>query len=121
MIRLLQLDLSLSIDDLGTSYSSLSYLQKLPVDLLKIDQSFTARIDSSAEAPTMLKSVIALAHTMGLRVITEGIENSHQLDIVRRLGSHEVQGYYLGMPEDEEKALQSVLTETATHLLLDGT
>jgi len=109
MHRLRKLGVELSIDDFGTGYSSLSYLQTMPIDAVKIDRSFTASLDSSPAAVTMVRSIIAMARTLGLRVVTEGVESSSQLEIVRQLGSDEAQGFYLGKPDDAETALKLVM------------
>ncbi len=104
MHELRRAGISLSIDDFGTGYSSLSYLQQLPVDGLKIDRSFMEQIDSSLGAPPLVRSVIAMARELHLRVVTEGVETAHQFDIIRELGADEVQGYYFGRPEDAQAA-----------------
>jgi diguanylate cyclase (GGDEF)-like protein/PAS domain S-box-containing protein len=119
MERLRRLGVSLSIDDFGTGYSSLSYLQNLPVDGLKIDRSFIRKLDSSTPAVSMVRSIIAMAHTLGLRVTTEGVETDRQLAMLRQLGADEAQGYFLGRPESAESANQRVssarLTASSRH------
>jgi EAL domain-containing protein (putative c-di-GMP-specific phosphodiesterase class I) len=100
-----------SIDDFGTGYSSPSYVQSMPVDALKIDRSFTAKLESSPTAVTMVRSVIAMGRTLGLRITTEGVENGSQLEIVRQLGTDEVQGYYIRKPANAETALQLVVPQ----------
>ncbi len=109
MQRLRELGVSISIDDFGTGYSSLGYLQTLPLDSLKIDRSFTMRLGSSGPALSLIRSVIAMGRALGLRVVTEGVETAEQMELLRQLGSDEVQGYYLGRPEDGEKAFRRVL------------
>jgi diguanylate cyclase (GGDEF)-like protein/PAS domain S-box-containing protein len=108
---------SLSIDDFGTGYSSLSYLQTMPVNAVKIDRSFTANLGRNTTAVTMIKSVIAMGRTLGLRVVTEGVENAGQLDIIRQLGSHEAQGYFMGRPESAALALERVTKQTLAEVI----
>lgn len=117
MYRLREMGASISIDDFGTGYSSLSYLQSLPVDALKIDRSFTMMLDSSHAAVSMTRSIIAMAHALGLRVVTEGVETDRQLEILRQLGSDEVQGYYLGKPENGNMANARVTRECEVALI----
>jgi diguanylate cyclase (GGDEF)-like protein/PAS domain S-box-containing protein len=115
MKSLRQLGISISVDDFGTGYSSLSCLQLMPIDALKIDRSFTRMLDCSPAATSVIRSVIAMARALGLRVVTEGVETAAQLDTVRRLGSDEVQGYYTGAPEDAAAARRRVLNERARY------
>jgi diguanylate cyclase (GGDEF)-like protein/PAS domain S-box-containing protein len=112
MRRLRDLGVSISIDDFGTGYSSLGYLQTLPIDGLKIDRSFTTRLGGSDEAATLIRSIIAMGRALGLRVVTEGVETAEQMELVRQLGSDEVQGFYLGRPEAADLALERVRFES---------
>ncbi len=104
----------ISIDDFGTGYSSLSYLQSMPVDALKVDRSFTAKIASSPTAVSMVRAVIAMARALGLRVVTEGVENIDQVDILRHLGCDEVQGFLYGRPEDHQASMERVWREASS-------
>jgi diguanylate cyclase (GGDEF)-like protein/PAS domain S-box-containing protein len=88
----------LSIDDFGTGYSSLAYLRRFPVETLKIDRSFIKTMNDSVDDEAIVVSVTALAHTLGMRVVAEGVEESHQLEKLRELGCDYVQGYLLGRP-----------------------
>jgi diguanylate cyclase (GGDEF)-like protein/PAS domain S-box-containing protein len=92
------LGVRLAIDDFGTGYSSLAYLRRFPVETLKIDRSFTMAMNESADDEAIVASVTALAHTLGMRVVAEGVEESHQLDKLRELGCDYVQGYLIGRP-----------------------
>ena len=105
------LGVRMSIDDFGTGYSSLSYLQNMPVDALKVDRSFTGKLGSSQTALSMVRAMIAMARALGIRVVTEGVENSAQVEILRQLGCDEVQGYYFGRPEDGKASVERVFRE----------
>jgi diguanylate cyclase (GGDEF)-like protein len=90
------------IDDFGTGYSSLSYLAELPVQTLKIDQSFVERLTESATNARVVQSVIALGKAMGLEVIAEGVETEQQLKLVTQFGADLAQGYFIGRPMPEQ-------------------
>ena len=88
----------ISLDDFGTGYSSLSYLQQHAIDLIKIDQSFVRGLEPGSNSLTLCKAIIALAHDLGIAVVAEGIENSLQLDLLRRAGCDYGQGYHYAAP-----------------------
>ena len=90
--------MSLSVDDFGTGYSSLSYLKRFPIDALKIDRSFISELDSDAESAAITSAVIAMAHSLNLKVIAEGVENETQLDLLRAKNCDEIQGFYFSKP-----------------------
>jgi len=98
MRRIRQLGVRLAIDDFGTGYSSLSYLPELPVDMLKIDRSFVAGLDSGRETLAVVRSIIRLAVTLGLVTLAEGIERPEQAARLRTIGAELGQGYYFARP-----------------------
>jgi diguanylate cyclase (GGDEF)-like protein len=95
--RLHELGLQISIDDFGTGYSSLAYLQRLAVDELKIDKSFTMQLADTGDT-TIVRSTIDLGHNLGLRVVAEGVEDQHTADRLADIGCDILQGYFLGHP-----------------------
>jgi EAL domain-containing protein (putative c-di-GMP-specific phosphodiesterase class I) len=101
-----EMGLDIAIDDFGTGYSSLSYLIKLPVNALKIDQSFVATMASSPESMTVVTTIISLAHALGMKVVAEGVETEEQAKILRLFKCDEFQGYLASpaMPAHEVAA-----------------
>lgn len=96
--RLRAMGISMAIDDFGTGYSNLSYLPSLAFDVLKIDRSFVSHLDTQPESEAMIRTLITLAHNLGMRVIVEGVETVEQLALVKALGASEVQGFLMGRP-----------------------
>ena len=92
------LGVHISIDDFGTGYSSLAYLKNLPIDTLKIDQSFVRKLPSSPQDAAVVRTVIALAQNLDLETVAEGVEEQEQADFLRDNGCHQLQGYLFGRP-----------------------
>jgi PAS domain S-box-containing protein/diguanylate cyclase (GGDEF)-like protein len=114
-IRDLQrLGVSVALDDFGTGYSSLSYLQRMPIDAVKLDRSFVSDLTTDESTVSMVRSVLAMARALNLRVVTEGVETREQLEVLRELGCDEAQGYLLGRPEEADVALQRVMDSPRT-------
>jgi len=96
-----------AVDDFGTGYSSLSYLEQLPVDRLKIDRAFVARLDHDPTGHAIVEAIVAMAHSLGIEVMAEGVETQSQLDVLRGIACDAVQGYLLGRPMDPEQFLRT--------------
>jgi diguanylate cyclase (GGDEF)-like protein/PAS domain S-box-containing protein len=92
--------IGLCIDDFGTGYSSLSYLRQFPIDTLKIDRSFVAQVDDHGGSVELIETIVGLSRILGMSAVAEGVETPEQLELVRRLGSHYAQGYFLARPLD---------------------
>jgi diguanylate cyclase (GGDEF)-like protein/PAS domain S-box-containing protein len=89
---------TLAIDDFGTGYSSLTYLKKLPVDIVKIDQSFVREITTNTSDRKIVEVIVRLARILNLRVVAEGVETSEQARLLRKMKCHELQGYHFSRP-----------------------
>jgi EAL domain-containing protein (putative c-di-GMP-specific phosphodiesterase class I) len=93
-----ELGLKIALDDYGTGFSSLSFLKRLPINVIKIDRSFISDIRNQSNDAAIVASTIALGHNLGLTVIAEGVETREQLIYLRAAGCDEVQGYYFQKP-----------------------
>jgi EAL domain-containing protein (putative c-di-GMP-specific phosphodiesterase class I) len=89
----------LALDDFGTGYSSLSQLRDLPLDSLKIDQSFIARICTDDVDHAIVEAIVAMASALALEVVAEGVETEEQVQLLTRMGCDVLQGYALGRPQ----------------------
>ncbi|MDH3388205.1 MAG: EAL domain-containing protein, partial [Gammaproteobacteria bacterium] len=99
MKQLKQLGISFSVDDFGTGYSSLNYLNRLPIDELKIDQSFVRDISSSSDNAVIVDTIIVMARQLNLQVVAEGIESEAELDYLKAKRCNYFQGYYFSRPQ----------------------
>jgi diguanylate cyclase (GGDEF)-like protein len=110
LLRLKALNLQLSIDDFGTGYSSLSYLHRFPTDTIKVDRSFVSRMGDQSEDAHIVKTIVMLAHNLGMEIVAEGVETAEQLERLRLLQCEYAQGYFFSKPVSNEvatKLLQS--------------
>ncbi|MEP7300558.1 MAG: EAL domain-containing protein [Caldimonas sp.] len=111
--RLSAMGFKLSIDDFGTGYSSLAYLKRLPVDELKIDQSFVRSMQTDADDSVIVRSTIDLAHNLGIVVVAEGVENLQVWNMLRELDCDQAQGFHMGRPMPVEEFMQWLITWSA--------
>jgi diguanylate cyclase len=93
-----EMGVRLLVDDFGTAYSSLSQLQSLDFDVLKIDHAFTARLNTSKESNVLFKTIITMAHSLGMRVVAEGVETLEQIKALKSMQCDEMQGFYISRP-----------------------
>ncbi len=98
MNRLKEIGVKISLDDFGTGHSSLSQLQKLPIDKIKIDRSFINDVDTNAQSFSIVKTVLVLSESLGLDCVVEGVETAQQADILQSLQADKVQGYLYSKP-----------------------
>ena len=96
--KLSSMGIRISIDDFGTGYSSFSYLKRFAIDTLKIDRSFVSELTSNQDDVAIVSAIIALAKSLKLCVVAEGVETQNQMDILTALGCDQAQGYFLGRP-----------------------
>lgn len=116
--RLKDMGVQLSIDDFGTGYSSLSYLHQLPFDTLKVDRSFVKDVRRDGENSDVLRTIVALAKTLGMRVIAEGIETREQLSLLQSLGCEYGQGFLMSRPVSSD-VIAELLAERISWLPAD--
>ena len=108
------LGVRVAIDDFGTGYASLSQLQQMPVDILKIDQVFVAGLGSDPQARGLLEAIVGVGRALSLSVVAEGVENESQLSALREMGCEVGQGFLVGEPSDARAILAQLIREAAS-------
>jgi diguanylate cyclase (GGDEF)-like protein/PAS domain S-box-containing protein len=108
--QLRELGIWIAIDDFGTGYSSLSYLQSMPIDVLKIDRSFVSRLDRTDESAEIVRTIIDLAHSLGITVVAEGVETARQIKRLQQLGCEYGQGFYFAPALDPDRAAREFMS-----------
>ena len=110
----------MAIDDFGTGYSSLNYLKQFPVDILKIDQSFIRNLPGNTDDAQITRTIISMAHNLGLGVIAEGVETLEQLEFLQQTKCEEVQGYFFSKPLPEKELIAFAQRHKNDPLKIDG-
>lgn len=110
LYSLRQLGISISVDDFGTHYSTLSYLKRFPVTKIKLDQSFVRGVQTESKDRAMIKAIISVVNAFQLQMIAEGVETEEQAEFLVENGCHHIQGYYFYKSMKPEQ-LQAVLKE----------
>jgi len=118
LLRLNDFGIQLSLDDFGTGYSSLNYLSRFPLDNLKIDRSFVQGMARNSHDAIIVKTMIALAHDLGLKAVAEGVETKEELDLLTAYGCDEIQGFYFSkpLPADDFKRLLEIELSAGPHI-----
>jgi diguanylate cyclase (GGDEF)-like protein len=111
--KLKKMGVSIAMDDFGTGYSSLSYLRRLPVDVVKIDQSFVREIPDSHEDVLIAQAIIAMAQSLNLSLVVEGVEDVRQLNFFRQQGCNIVQGFLFSKPVEADEMLRMLAVQSA--------
>jgi len=115
LLQLRSRNIKLSLDDFGTGYSSLSYLHRFPVNTLKIDRSFVMQMHADDEHFEIVRTIVTLAHTLGMDVIAEGIETAEQLALLKMLNCEQGQGYLFSKPLSKEDAEACIDSNSESH------
>jgi EAL domain-containing protein (putative c-di-GMP-specific phosphodiesterase class I) len=116
--QLKDIGLRIEIDDFGTGYSSLAYLKRFPVDALKVDRTFTRDMTANADDAAIVSGIVALAHSLRLKVVAEGVETQDQRDFLIRLECDYMQGYYLSEPLPANEFFRQILQVNFPDLVL---
>jgi EAL domain-containing protein (putative c-di-GMP-specific phosphodiesterase class I) len=104
--QLSKMGVRIAIDDFGSGYSSLRYVQMLPIDKIKIDKAFIDHVGSSVESQGIVKAVVNMSHSMNYKVVAEGVETEEQLEVLKNMGCDYIQGYYFSKPVSFDELMQ---------------
>ena len=118
LTALRRLGVTVSLDDFGTGYSSMVLLKRLPISEIKIDRSFVSRLSMDPEDVTIVRSIIDLAHGLGMTAVAEGVETEQVWDLLDELGCDAVQGWYVSRPLDRDSATAWLLRHPSQQRLL---
>ncbi len=118
MQQLTAMGVQISIDDFGTGHSSLGYLKRFPIDRLKVDRTFVRDLPHNGDDVAITRAVIAMAHSLKMSVVAEGVEHQHQFDLLRAEGCDEFQGYFCRPPLQEVELIRFLSEERARHARL---
>lgn len=108
-----ELGISIAIDDFGTGYTSLAYLNKLPLQVLKVDRSLITDVESNIQTQSLVANIVRLAHDLNLQVVVEGVETLDQLQLVQQMGCDVIQGYFVARPQSEQGYIALLASEKA--------
>jgi EAL domain-containing protein (putative c-di-GMP-specific phosphodiesterase class I) len=108
LTRFARVGVAVAVDDFGTGYSSLSYLKRLPIDLLKIDQSFVRDLPGNSNDTAICRAIIAMAHSLNLRVLAEGVESEEQMQFLRKENCDEMQGFLYSKPISADEIAEMI-------------
>ncbi|GAB0112187.1 putative bifunctional diguanylate cyclase/phosphodiesterase [Pseudoalteromonas distincta] len=109
--RLNAIDIDIAIDDFGVGYSSLAYLQRLDIDILKIDRSFIRDIETNKNSIALIKAIITMAHNLDVRVVAEGVETKSQYEQLKQLRCDFIQGYFFSKPISKNEFINSYIEQ----------
>ncbi|WP_425607997.1 EAL domain-containing protein [Pontibacterium granulatum] len=117
--QLSDMGISIAIDDFGTGYSSLAYLKKLPIQILKLDREFVSHIETDSNDAAISAATISLAHSLGLKVVAEGVETQQQHDFLQQQGCDYLQGYFHGRPMPPTEITAALLDSTESKKVIE--
>jgi EAL domain-containing protein (putative c-di-GMP-specific phosphodiesterase class I) len=100
LTKLHEIGCSIALDDFGTGYTSMSYLTRLPINSIKVDQSFIRGIDSNPGLKNIVKAIVNMSESLGMENVFEGVETKEELDVVKKLNGKIIQGYFYSKPLD---------------------